>query len=189
MVETSMQGSLVQRMIRAARLEPSVYEEVESDQNATSQAAIVVAIVAVATGIGAGIGASMAGDAGNLITSVISGILSGLIGWVVWSYLTYFIGTRLFGGTATPGELLRCIGFAMSPGVLHLLAFLPGIGWLISLVVSIWTLVSGIVAVRQALDFDTGKAILTAIIGWVVILVITIVLASVFGLGAAMMPG
>src|SRR5687767_3907104 len=119
MTETGMQSPLVQRMIRAARLEPQLYEEVEADQSATSQAAIVVAIVAIATGIGGGIGASLSGQGGNIVGSVVSGILTGVIGWAVWSYLTYFIGTRLFGGTATPGELLRCIGFAMSPGVLH----------------------------------------------------------------------
>jgi len=39
--------------------------------------------------------------------------------------------------------------------------------------------------VREALDFDTTKAILTVIIGWVVVLVISIVVGLVFGIGAA----
>jgi hypothetical protein len=36
-------------------------------------------------------------------------------------------------------------------------------------VVVIWVLIAGIIAIRQALDFSTGKAILTAVLGWLVI--------------------
>jgi hypothetical protein len=42
-----------------------------------------------------------------------------------------------------------------------------------------------VVAVRQALDFDTGKAVLTVIIGWVIVLIITVVVGAVLGIGAA----
>jgi hypothetical protein len=54
----------------------------------------------------------------------------------------------------------------------------------------IWALVAAIVAVRQALDFDdTVKAIITVVIGWVIILIIQFVLfailGTVFGIGAA----
>jgi hypothetical protein len=33
-------------------------------------------------------------------------------------------------------------------------------------VLAIWVLIAGIIAIRQALDFGTGKAILTALLGW-----------------------
>ena len=88
---------------------------------------------------------------------------------------------RFFGGTATPGELLRTIGFAQAPGVLNILAFIPVVGGLIGIITLIWSLVAGIIAVRQALDFDTGKAILTTVIGWVFLLLVFFVLALLFG--------
>ena len=43
---------LVNRMIRAAMLDSRLYEEVEHDRSATSQAMQVVIIVALASGIG-----------------------------------------------------------------------------------------------------------------------------------------
>ena len=76
------------------------------------------------------------------------------------------IGDRILGGTATWGELLRALGFAQSPGWLGILAFLPLLGGLIRFAIAIWVLIAGIIAIRQALDFGTGKAILTAVIGW-----------------------
>ena len=197
MVDSTMTGtggSLVQRMIRAARLDAGVYEELEADRSATSQAATAVGIVAVCNGVGAALAAQFIarpeGVPGpNPILALVGGVVGALLGWLIWSYVTYFVGTRFFGGTATPGELLRTIGFAQSPGVLNLLSFIPVVGGIIALVTGIWALVAGIVAVRQALDFDTGKAILTTVIGWI-FLVIVIVLVSVLiggaiGLGMA----
>jgi hypothetical protein len=144
----------------AALLDVSVYEEVEADQTATTQAAIVVAIVAVAQAIGA------AGEGGR---GIIGGLLAAVVGWLLWAGITYLIGDKVLGGTATWGELLRTIGFAQSPGVFYLLAIIPILGGLVRIAVSIWVLVAGIVAIRQALDFSTGKAVLTAVLGWLAV--------------------
>jgi hypothetical protein len=149
---------MVDRMIGAARLDVDTYEEVESDYSATGQAAVVVTIVAIASAIG-GAGAGGVG--------ILGGVLSAVVGWLLWAGIAYLIGDKLFGGTATWGELLRTIGFAQAPGVLLILAIIPVLGWIVQFVVGIWLLVAGIIAIRQALDFSTGKAILTAIVGWI----------------------
>ena len=188
---SSGDSSIVNRMIRAARLDVSLYEEVEADRTATSQAAIVVAITAVAGAIGGALGGGA--GAGGAVAGVVGGILWAFFYWVVWSYLTYFIGTRFFGGTATPGELLRTLGFASTPNVLQVLTFIPAVGWLVGLVASIWSLVAGVIAVRQALDFDTSKAILTTVIAWVItmlpLLFLGGILAALFvGMAAGSTP-
>lgn len=172
-------GSLVQRMMGAAMLNVATYEEVEADRTATAQAATVVAIVAVASAIGswnAGIGA------------VIGGLVAAFIGWLVWSGVTYFVGTRFFGGTADWGELLRTIGFAQSPGVLYVLGIIPILGGLVRFAVMLWILVAGVIAIRQALDFSTGKAVLTAFLGWLALVVVMTVVGIITG-GAAMLGG
>ena len=157
-----MARSLTERMIGAATLDISVYEEVEHDETATGQAAIVVALVAAC-------GALASWTLGPV--AIAGAALSQLVGWVVWAGLTYFIGTRLFEGTATWGELLRTLGFAQAPGVLVLVVLIPVIGWMVLPVIAIWMLVTGVVAIRQALDVSTGKAVLTALLGWLVIVI------------------
>ena len=148
---------MLERMKRAALLDPHLYEEVEADRTATGQAATVVAIVAVAQGLGAApLGAS----------GIIGGIVAALLAWLVWAGVTYVIGDKILGGTATWGELLRTLGFAQTPGLLGILAFLPLLGGLIRFAVAIWVLIAGIIAIRHALDFSTGKAILTGVLGW-----------------------
>lgn len=153
-------GTMIQRMKGAALLDVRTYEDVEADTTATAQAAGVVLLVAVAQAIGG----STAGGPG-----IIAGPLAAIFGWLVWSGVTYLIGDKLLGGTATWGELLRTIGFAQTPGLLVLLGFLPILGGLVRLAAAIWVLVAGIIAIRQALDFSTGKAIATAVLGWLAI--------------------
>jgi hypothetical protein len=187
------QPSLTDRMIRAARLDVPLYNEVEADTNATSQALTVVVLVGVASGLGAAIGELISGRQGGLaVGGLVAGIVRELIGWAVWSYVMYEVGTRLFHGTATYRELLRTLGFAYSPGVLLILSFIPVLGGIIALVVGIWRIITGFVAVREALDIDTGKTIATIIVGiiaYIVVLVIVAAINGALGLGAAAVTG
>ncbi len=176
-------NAMINRVVRAAMLDVALYEDVEKDARLTQEALIVVIIVSVASGLGAflaGLGTSIGAAIGGLIFGVIIGVL----GYYIWAYVTYWVGTSVFKGTADVGELLRTLGYASGPRVLGILAFIPCVGELAGLIGGIWALVTGVVAVRQALDFDTGKAILTVIIGWVIVLVISILLGGALGISA-----
>jgi hypothetical protein len=157
-------GSIVDRMIGAAFLSIDTFEEVEHDETATLQAALVVVIAGVAGSIGAlhnGLFGSL-GVAGST-----------LVGWAVWAGITYLVGTKLFHGTATWGELLRTLGFAQAPGILLILAFIPLVGWILHMLVPLWMLLAGFIAVRQALDFGNGKTFLTVLVGWLIYVALT----------------
>jgi hypothetical protein len=158
LLTTAAHRSFTDRFIGAARLEIDVYEEVEHDSQATLQAGGVVALVAAATAIGG----LPQGVQGMLAAVVVS-----LVGWLLWAGITYLIGDKLLGGTATWGELLRTLGFAQAPGILLMLVVVPGLGLFILPFVGIWMLFTGVVAIRQALDFGTGRAIATALLGLV----------------------
>ena len=139
-----------ERMIGAAKLDVRVYEEVEADTQATSQAAGVVVLSSLSAGIGSlGLGASGLGG-------FIAGSVVALLSWVIWAFLTYPIGTRLLPEPQTHanvGQMMRTLGFAQSPGLMRLFGGIPGIGPLILAVVSVWMLVAMVIAVRQALDY------------------------------------
>jgi hypothetical protein len=171
---------IIDRMIKAAKLDVSLYEEVEKDVSATNQAILVVVIASICSGIGTAIGGQMTGGLSGLIFGFVGGIIAALVGWFIWSFITYFIGTRLFKGPKTEasyGELLRCIGFSNSPGTLRILSFIPILGAVIVVIAGIWSLIAMVIAVRQALDFSTGRAIATCIVGFIIMLVITFVVA------------
>lgn len=169
----------IDRIIRAAKLDVHLYEEVEADRGAIGQAMGVVIISSIAAG------------AGNIVRGGPGGILTGtilaLIGWYVWAYLTYFIGTKFLPEPQTeanPGELLRTIGFSSSPGLIRVLGIIPGLGGVIFLVASIWMLVAMVIAVRQALDYkSTLRAVGVCLIGWIVQSLILVLLFTILGGG------
>jgi hypothetical protein len=170
---TGARRSLLDRMRAAAMLDVTVYEEVEADTTATSQAAIVVGIVALCAAIG---------GARHGAHGLIAGPISAYLGWLVWSGITYLIGTKVFKGTATWGELLRTVGFAQTPGLLYIFGIIPLLGGPVKLIVAIWLLVATIIAIRQALDFDTGKAVFTAILGWLCYIILAVAIGIIAGI-------
>lgn len=178
---------LVNRMIRAAMLDTQLYEEVEHDKNATSQALQVIIIVALASGIGGALWKLLTLSPIDAVTGLVGGILAAVLGWLIWAFVTFFIGTNIFGGTATYGELLRTLGFAQSPNVLLIvmgvLGGIPLLGGLLRFTLLVWVLLAGLIAIRQALDVGTGKAVLTAIVGWIVMAIVVGIIAAVFGIG------
>jgi hypothetical protein len=176
-------AGLQYRIIRAAKLDVHLYEEVEADKSAMSQAMGVVVLSSVAAGIGSiGMGATGPG-------SILMGIIAALGSWYIWAYLTYFIGTKLLPEKQTQadyGELLRTIGFSSSPGLIRVLGVIPGLGELVFMAASIWMLVAMVIAVRQALDYNsTWRAAGVCAIGWVIQTIIVMVLFSLFGGGDA----
>jgi len=180
--------SLINRMIRAAKLDVNLYEEVEADTTATRQALLAVVVVSLLSGIGSGI-AGLATRGGLwFIWGLLIGLVGSIVGWLAWSFVAYVVGTKIFKTaqtSATWGELLRTIGFSNSPGVFRFFSFVPYVGGIIAFAASVWSLIAGVIAIRQALDFSTGRAIATAVVGWIIYMVIIFLITFLFlGAGA-----
>jgi len=160
------------RMLRAAKLDARLYEEVEADKSFFAQAMLVVVISSLAAGIGS---IMQGGWAGIVFTTALA-----LASWFIWAYLTFVIGTMLLPTSNTEadyGQLLRTIGFSSSPGIIRVIGIIPGLTGIIFTIANIWMLVAMVIAVRQALDYEsTLRAVIVCLIGWViqaVILVLT----------------
>ncbi len=171
-------NQFLSRILRASRLDVSLYEEVEADKTAFKQAILVVVLSSIAAGLGVG-------SAG--VGGLVMGALFALTGWFIWAYLTYWIGTKLFAEPQTHSdhrELLRTLGFSSSPGLIRILGVISPIREIVFFVSSIWMLVAMIVAVRQALDYkSTWRAIGVCGVGWIVQILILAILLGIAGKG------
>ena len=169
--------SMIERMIRASRLDINMFEEVEADTSATNQALLIVALVALATGI-ASLGTT--GPIGLFV-----GVVLAIAGWALWAWIVHLIGTKIIPSHSTHadwGQLARTLGFAQSPGIFRALGFIPVVGNIIFAVASIWMLVTMVVAVRQALDYtSTWRAIAVVLIGFIPYLVLMSIAFALLG--------
>jgi hypothetical protein len=157
-------ASFGNRIVRAAKLEVALYEEVEADKSALGQAMGVVVLSSVAAGLGTALRGGLPG--------MLLGVLIALVGWYVWAYLTYLIGAKLLPEPQTKAdhkELLRTVGFSSSPGLIRVLGLIPGLGNIVFSIAAVWMLVAMVIAVRQALDYkSTLRAVGVCVIGWIV---------------------
>ena len=170
-------GNMLSRMVRASCFDKNLFEDVEADRSATMQALFVVAIVALSTGI-----ASLAKTG---LLGLLVGVLVGIVGWAIWAYIVYLIGTKLLGTSDTYadwGELARTVGFAQSPGIFRALGILPAVGDTIFVVASLWMLITTVIAVRQALDYtSTLRAIGVVLLGFIPYVIFMTLLLSILG--------
>ena len=173
------------RMKRAVMLDASLYEEVEHDTSLNQEALLIVIATAIASGIGALIGGIIGGNVGKAFLSALMSVVAGVVNYYIWSYVTLWVGTNFFDGTADAGEMLRVLGYAHTPQLLGLLGFIPCVGWVFVLAGLVLSLIAAVIAIREALDFDTGKAVITAVIGWVIVVVINVIIRTVMGIGPA----
>jgi hypothetical protein len=171
-------NDLINRMLRAAKLDVTLYEEVEADQGAMGQATLVVVISSLAAGIG---GMGTLGFGGIIVS-----ILTALIGWYIWAFLTYYIGSKFLPEAETQadhGEMLRTLGFSSSPGVIRVLGIIPGLYGIVNFIAAIWMLVAMVIAVRQALDYkSTVRAVIVCVIGFAIYMVIAMLIMMIIGM-------
>lgn len=175
---------MIDRILRAIRLDATVFREIAEDQNATTEAVIIVVVVTLLSSLGTAIGS------GNFFVNfIVSWIVGILIGWLGWAALTYFIGTALFQGDTDIPEMMRVLGYATAPRLLGIFGIIPCLGWIASLIGAILAFIAGFIAVREAMEFDTGKAIITVLISWVIAFAITFAISLAIGGGMAAMSG
>jgi hypothetical protein len=140
------------RLVGAALLDRSVYEGIETDRWALGQALITVLLSSAAAGLGA------TGWLGPSITTIAGTAGLALVMWMAWAMLMFQIGERVLRVQDTDTnftELLRTTGFAAAPGILQIFAAFPRVSGFVFAVAWIWMFVAMVVAVRQALDYES----------------------------------
>ena len=175
-MQLSSSSSFVDRIIGAIRLDPATYEAVEHDTDATWQAALVVAVAAIFSGVG---------SSGGRTRDLFAGVLASLIFWAIFALFAYLVGVYLLRGpqtSATFGEVLRALGFSYAPSLFAILGLIPGIGFLIVFIAGIWALIASVIALRQALEVSTGRAVAIAVVAFLAMIVVLVVVVAVFGI-------
>ena len=170
---------LPRRMLHAALLHADTYEEVEADRGSMRQALLIIAGACAASAIARYLMGARAGVEGErLLFQVVLSLLEPLAIWLGGSAFAFMVGATFFRGPETVTdfrEVLRTTGFAFTPALLRLFAFVPPtmVGLSIDLLARAWTFAAVVVAIRQALDFTTPRAVGTfgvaAVLLWLVL--------------------
>jgi hypothetical protein len=184
-----LEKNLQNRIMGVITLKAPIYREIADDQTATTQALTVFIIATLISKLFSGlVGVNSNGTTffalGGGIVSAIFGVIIGLIGLYFTAWVLAFVAQRLGGKTST-NEMVRVTGFVSIFGlvaVINILTFISPslvcLTGLISLAVAILSIVAYTIGVREAAEFSTTNAIITAIIAVVVNFVIVVLIAG-----------
>jgi hypothetical protein len=175
-------NTFVSRMIRAAKLDASLFEELINDPSTQGQSVWVVAIFAMATGYG------MFSRAG--VTAVNSCLVMTFLGWYFWAFTLYFVSTYLFRNAVTKTDrktIMRVVAFASAPGVFRLLGVIPQTSGILFIFTSVWIIAASVIGIKKAFKMpSTGMAVLLCVGTWLLAFIVQSLLLllvfSVFGI-------
>jgi hypothetical protein len=175
-------------------LKAATYRAIADDKTATGQAAIVFVIFSLIANFFGNLvktdpqGNILPVNVGGAVVGAIVGVIFGLIGWVVGAWILAFVA-KMLGGKTDTNEMLRVTGFVEAFSIVAVLTVLalitPALACvaaLILFVVAILRLIGFVIGVREAAEFSTGNAIITAIVAAIVRFIIEVViLGAVLG--------
>lgn len=90
------------RIIGVFKLDVKTFEEIEHNTNLTLPAALIVIVVSLISGVGNGLFNGFIHK--NFFSGFIGSLVSVLLGWLLWSAVTLFVGTRFFHARQTSGK-------------------------------------------------------------------------------------
>lgn len=159
------------RIIGVFKLDVKTFEEIEHNTNLTLPAALIVILVSLISGVGNGFFNGFIHK--TFMSGFVGSLVSVILGWLLWSAVTLYVGTRIFHGEADMGQMLRVIGFAYLP---LSLSIIPCVGGLIGV---LWAIAAGFIGIRQGLDLDDIRALLTVAVGAVFYIILTVILNTI----------
>ncbi len=176
---------LTERIIGAFTFRSGIYAEVEEDTTFTTTAWILVAVVAFLNQLGSFASSELV----NWLVGAVVGTIFAVVAFAVGALVINWVGRGVYKAEVTFDELVRTLGLAyvwQVVGVLGILsAFSTALSCLLApvmVIAAILLVVAWFIAAKEALDLDWVKTIITVILGWISLIVITAIAAIVVGL-------
>jgi len=186
---------LTERIMGAFTFRKGIYAEVEQDASFTSTAWLLVTVVSFLNQLGSNASRELV----NWLVSAVVGTIFAVLGFAVGAFVISWVGKRLFNADVTFEEMVRTLGLAYVWNVVGFIGVLSALSTALScvlapvmIIAAIATAVAWFIAAKEALDLDWGQTILTVVLGWVALFIVTAisgVVLGIFGFGAAALGG
>ena len=186
---------LTERIIGAFSFRKGIYAEVERDTSFTSTAWLLVAVVAFLNQLGSNASRNVA----NWLVGAVVGTIFAVLAFAVGAFVINWVGKTVFNADVTFEEMVRTLGLAYVWNVVGFIGVVSAFSGALSCVLApviilaaIATIVAWFIAAKEALDLDWGQTIITVILGWIALFIITAisgVVLGIMGFGAAAVGG
>jgi hypothetical protein len=182
-------NAVLDRVMRLARLDTTVFDEVKDDLNETVPAVVIVAISSLIAGIGVWLWLLIEAPSGIdvdfasvLVNVLLLGTIFSVVLWGAWVAVTYVVLVQVYKESVDFQTLLRPMGYAAIPLVICLFMILSGIALAIGVVaLGLW-FVFAIYATQAASNASSDRVVVATLAGFAVYCVVMAFLGSQFGI-------
>ncbi len=162
------------RIYRTARFDTATVQELKEDRNATGQAVAVLLLVGLSYGLGFSTFTGLQTHSlspNQLISGTIANMIFTDFAAFIWSATVFLVGTKLFQGKTGYWQLARPLFFSVAPGILFILIAIPFSPVILTaaVVASAWIVSGEFVALKSAMGFNTQRALLTSVVGLLIL--------------------
>jgi hypothetical protein len=199
-----LQESFWERLSGVVGLKRPIYEVIQRDPEATSQAWWIVVLLGLANGIAwivtpvvavfPGMPEEMASSAAEVaaaltfdtterqLAALAVATLGAILSWYLSSWLLRVIGNRVAGRVGrqiTTEEMRRLVAWGYAPTLASFLRPIPVVGPLLATLGALWAFVTGVMAVRTAFGVGIWKAIGIELAAFLLLALLVAVIAAV----------
>lgn len=173
---------ILNKIVRLARLDTTVFDDVRDDVNELIPAMIVAAVSSLLAGLGATLfwefNFDFSPDKVWLNTFILGGVFMAAL-YLVWVLIAYVIIVQVYRASADLQSLLRTMGYAAAPLALCLFMFIPVLYPVFAIVPLALLFVLSIYAVQAVTNADSTQVVIANTAGFsVMVLVLSIVAFS-----------
>lgn len=105
----------------------------------------------------------------RFILAVLTSVLTYIIGYVLWTVSVWLVGVYAFDRDVGWVAVAAAVGLAYAPQVLAFFELTPFFGSPFGIILSLWSLMAILVAVRAGLGLETWQAALAGGLGWLLL--------------------
>jgi len=172
---------ILNKIVRLAKLDTTVFDEVRDDVNELIPALIVAGVSALLMGLGTFLWWQFNFDStpdGLFFRGFIMGSIFLAALYFVWILIAYVLLVQVYKASADLQALIRTMGYAALPLALGVLAFIPVLYPVFAIVPLALVFVMSIYAVQAVTNADSTQVVMANLIGFTVMVLVLGIIAT-----------
>jgi hypothetical protein len=169
-METFELPSFVETIRQALQLDPALFAAIQRSPRGIWPALFIVCLACLSESVGQSIGLFINQvRPRRFVLALVISTLSRISGYLLWTASVWLVATYLFDRSVSLISTASAVGLAYAPQLFAFFVLTPFLGNLFSILLSLWSMLAIIVAVRVGLGLEMGPAVLTSGLGWLLI--------------------
>lgn len=162
--------TLWQTIQEAMRLNETIFVEIQRTPGGIGVALLIVLLAGFSESLGQSIVLFINRvPPWRFILALLITAINHVLGYLLWTVIIWLVGTYAFARTEPLVVLASAVGLAYAPQLLAFFELTPFLGNSFSVILSLWSMMAIVIAVRAGLGLETWQAIVVSGVGWLLL--------------------